>query len=66
MKFPGACLLPFILFLLLYIPSTAGANSVDLKSFRAAANQVLVIYNADWKIKSDRTTANQDSREIMA
>jgi hypothetical protein len=64
MKFPGACLLPFILFLLLYIPSTAGANSVDLKSFRAAANQVLVIYNADWKIKSDRTTANQDSREI--
>ncbi len=64
MKFLGACLLPFILFLLLYIPSSAGASSVDLKSFRAAANQVLVIYNADWKTRSQGTAANQDSREI--
>lgn len=36
----------------------------QLQPYAATPDQVLVIYNADWKTMSEGTTANQDSREI--
>jgi hypothetical protein len=59
-----------LLFILLGVPSFLFSAELpacaagNLEPFAAASDQVLVIYNADWKIKSDGTTANQDSREI--
>ncbi|WP_306533862.1 hypothetical protein [Geobacter sp.] len=50
--------------LLTAIVAAPASASEKLEPFAARQDQVLVIYNADWKNRSQGTSADQDSREI--